>query len=218
MFSILYGRPGQGAAFAFRFGKIPDKSFRKSELPSICSEELARITGIKIPEKDVRLFWDVQPHMRCENYPDIRDYFLDNGVLACTYKPRTRIPGACWRIYMPRASHEVSSVFHRIKLFSDGFLTVRERLTRWGMVMQIAERIKELQDSYLDRPKEWSHILNVLDVRKADLRATFEFTNQMHLLNPVHDAIPIKVLEVATVFRIMFKLSLQQFELACNNP
>jgi hypothetical protein len=117
---------------------------------------------------------------------------------------------------MPRASHEVSSVFHRIKLFTDGFLTVRERLTRWGMVVQIAERIKELRDSHLDRPKEWSHILNVLDVRKTDLQTTFEFTNQMHLLNPVRDAIPIKVLEVATVFRIMFKLSFQQFELACN--
>jgi hypothetical protein len=37
-------------------------------------------------------------------------------------------------------------------------------------------------------------------------------------LNPVRDAIPIKVLEVATVFRIMFRLSLQQFESACNNP
>jgi hypothetical protein len=210
--------PGHGVAFAFRFGKIPDKSFSKSELPSICSEELARITGIKIPEKDIQLSWNVRTNMKCEDYAEVRDYFLDDGVLGCTYKPRTRIPGACWKIYSPRASHEVSSVFHRIHLFPEGYLIARERLTRWGMVMQIAERIKELQDSYLDRPKEWSHILNVLDVRKADLRATFEFTNQMHLLNPVHDAIPIKVLEVATVFRIMFKLSLQQFELACNNP
>lgn len=218
MFSILYGRPGHGVAFAFRFGKLPDRSFGKSELPRICSEELARITGILISEKDIKLFWDVKPQMRCEDYPEVRDYFLDNGLLRCAYKPRTRIPGACWRICAPRASHEISSAFCRIKLFSDGFLTAGERLTRWGMVMQIAERIKELQDSHLDRPKEWSHILNLLDVHKTDVRATFEFTNQMHLLNPVLDAIPIRVLEVSTVFRVMFRLSLQPFKLACNNP
>jgi hypothetical protein len=210
--------PGHGVAFAFRFGKIPDKPFSKSEITNIFSDELARISGIRIPEKDVQLFWDVKPHMKCEDYPEIRDYFLDNGLLRCTYKPRTRIPGACWRVYMPRASHEVSSVFRRLHLFPEGFLIVSERLARWGMVMQISGKIKELQDSYLSRPKEWSRILDILDVRKTDLRATFEFTNQMHLLNPVCDAIPIRVLEVATVFRIMFRLSLRQFELACNNP
>jgi hypothetical protein len=79
MFSTLYAVPGHGVAFAFRFGKIPDKSFSKSEIPGIFSEELARISGIRTPEKDVQLFWDVQPHMKCEDYSEVRVFFWITG-------------------------------------------------------------------------------------------------------------------------------------------
>jgi hypothetical protein len=36
----------------------------------------------------------------------------------------------------------------------------------------------------------------------------------MPQLDPIHDLIPIRVLEVMSVFRVMFRLSLHQFELA----
>jgi hypothetical protein len=42
----------------------------------------------------------------------------------------------------------------------------------------------------------------------------FDFTSRMHALNPVHDLIPMRVLEVISVFRTMFRISLRRFERA----
>jgi hypothetical protein len=44
------------------------------------------------------------------------------------------------------------------------------------------------------------------------------FAAGMHLLDPVNDLIPIRVLGVITVFRVLFRLTLKQFELAHDAP
>jgi hypothetical protein len=175
---------------------------------------MARITGIKVPEGEEDIAWSIRARQRLEDYASPREYFLDNGLMGWHYVPKAPIPGKRWRMLDSQASHEISAVIQRIQMFKEGYLTVEERLTRWGLTMYIATKIKEFQSSYLDRPGEWSRVLLVLDVREEDIRTTTEFSNEMHHLNPIYDLIPIRVLEVITVFRVMFRVSLQEFELA----
>jgi hypothetical protein len=142
------------------------------------------------------------------------EYFCDDDFLGLRYSPKTRFPGKRWKWDPLWMSHEISAACQRIRTFKEGHLTIEERLTRWTLVMHISTKIKEFQSGYLDRPGEWSRVLLVLDVREEDIRTTTEFSNEMYHLNPIHDLIPIRVLEVITVFRVMFRVSLQEFELA----
>jgi hypothetical protein len=193
---------------------LPDSQLSKDKVVHWVSAEMARITGIKVPEEEEEIEWSISPHQSLKDYAGPHEYFLDDGLMGWHYVPKIRLPGERWRIDSSQASHEISAVIQRIQMFKEGYLTVEERLTRWGLTMYIATKIKEFQSSYLDRPGEWSRVLLVLDVREEDIRTTTEFSNEMHHLNPIYDLIPIRVLEVITVFRVMFRVSLQEFELA----
>jgi hypothetical protein len=213
MMSIVYYIPGCGFG-AFRCCALPNVPFAKEEIPLILSKELGRITGINVPTDEMYISWNIRVNKPCDNYTGPREYFLDDGLLGWDYAPSTRIPGKRWRL--PQVSHEVSAAIQRIKLYKEGYITIEERLTRWGLVMYISTKIQEFQNTYSNRPEEWKHTLHVLDICEEDIKITTNFANGMHLLNPIHDLIPIRVLEVVTVFRVMFRLSLQKFEFACN--
>jgi hypothetical protein len=205
-----------GGFETFRCGKLPEAAFTKEEVPHLFAKEVARVTGINVPADETEISWDHRLHKPYDEYADSREYFMNDGFLGWDYLPKTRIPGRRWRWNPSWFSHEVSAACIRIRLFEKGFLTVEERLTRWGIVLWISTKIQEFQNGYSDRPEEWARILNVLDVREEDIRIALEFTRGMHLLNPISDLIPIRVLEVVTVFRVLFRLSLQLFEQAYN--
>jgi hypothetical protein len=215
MFGVLYHVPS-GGFNTFRYGKLPDAPFDTEDIPHIFSKEFARVMGIGVPANETRISWGVRADKPLDDYASPREYFLDNGLLGWKYLPKTRLPGERWRWDPSWQSHEVCATCKRINFYGEGFLSVEARLARWGLVMYIATKIQELQCEYSDRPEEWARILRVIDVRNEDIQITLEFTRGMHLLNPINDLIPIRVLEVVTVFRVLFRLSLQQFELAYN--
>jgi hypothetical protein len=124
--------------------------------------------------------------------------------------PYLDIPdGKRWRMPRPRVSHEISAVFQRFKMYKEGYLTVEERLTRWGLVMWTFIKIQEFMNDYSNRSDEWKRILLVLDVSEEDVMIMVEFTNRVHRLHSINYPIPIRVLEVIAVFR----LSLRHFKL-----
>jgi hypothetical protein len=213
MLSIFYYTTSHRMG-VFRCGKLPETRFCKEDVPRVVAEELGRITGIKILPGEERISWDIGDDVYIADYPEPREFFLDDGLISWTYTPRSRIPGERWRIHRSQACHEISAVLQRAKMYKEGYLTVEERLTRWGLVMWNSTKIKEFMDDYSDRPDEWRRILLVLDVCNEDVMTMAEFTSGMKHLNPVSDLIPMKVLEVITVFRVLFRLSLQQFEKA----
>jgi hypothetical protein len=213
MFGMLYHVSSEGFA-PFRYGKLPDMPFATEDIPHIFAKEFARVMGIGVSVDETEIVWDVCINQPYESHASPREYFLDNGLLGWKYRPKTRLPGESWRWGPSWQSHEVCAACKRMKFYGDGFLSVEARLARWGLVMYIATKIQEFQCEYSDRPEEWARILRVIDVRNEDIQITLEFTRGMHLLNPINDLIPIRVLEVVTVFRVLFRLSLQQFELA----
>jgi hypothetical protein len=213
IFSVLYYIPQYGFG-PFRCGKLPDTSFTKEEIPHILSEELGRMTGIKVYPEEARIVWDVRVHQRLEDYSDPREYFLADGRLGWVYEPKTRVPGECWRFHRSQTSHEISAVFQRIQMYKEGYLTVEERLVRWGLAMHISSKIQKFKHEHSKHSEKWDRLLSVLDTREEDIEAMTDFTTKMHLLDPIRDLIPIRVLEVITVFRVLFRLSLKHFELA----
>jgi hypothetical protein len=215
MFGLPY-HVFSGGFGTFRCGKLPDVSFATENIPPIIFQEFARVTGIEVPADETEISWDVCVEKLYEEYASPREYFLDNGFLGWDYLPKTRMPGERWRWDPAWQSNEVSATCKRMNFYGEGFLSVEARLTRWGIVLWISTKIQEFQNGYSDRPEEWARILNVLDVREEDIRIALEFTRGMHLLNPISDLIPIRVLEVVTVFRVLFRLSLQLFEQAYN--
>jgi hypothetical protein len=196
-------------------GKLPEESFGKDEVPIMFGKELGRITGIFIELEETRIRWNVKSNKNYDDYADPRDFFLSGGWLGgggCS--PKTRVPGQRWRMDVLSFSNDISAAFQRITMFQEGYLTVEERLTRWGLVMSNAERIQDFRRSYSNRPEEWVRVLRVIDVREEDVQAIIEFAATMPQLDPIYGLIPIRVLEVMAVFRVMFRLSLHQFELA----
>jgi hypothetical protein len=99
-------------------------------------------------------------------------------------------------------------------MFSDGYLTLEDRIVRWGIVNWFGFKIQEFQREYAKKPEEWARVLEILDVTNEDIQTVEEFITKMPSLHPARDLIPIRVLETITVFRVMFRLSLRQFELA----
>jgi hypothetical protein len=184
------------------------------EVPGLFTEEIARITGILVAPDEVEILWNSRAAKHVEDYATLRDYFLDDGMLGWKYVPKARIPGERWRISITQTSHEISAVFQRIKMFREGYLTVEDRLTRWGIVMYTASKIQTFKCDYSARPEEWQHILLILEICEKDLEVVEEFTGRMDTLDPVQDLIPIRVLEVITVFRVLFRLPTEEFELA----
>jgi hypothetical protein len=183
------------------------------EVPILFAKEIARITGILVTPEETDIRWNLRTEKHCSDYASPRDYFLDGGVLSWDYAPKSRIPGQRWRIHISQTSHEISSVFQRVELFQEGYLTVEERLRRWGIVMHVASKITQFKCNYSGRLEEWQRVLFLLEIHDQNVQLMEEFTSQMRLLNPVHDLIPIRVLEVITVFRVLFRSSLRQFEL-----
>jgi hypothetical protein len=213
IFSITYYVHPNGFG-TVQCGKLPEESFGKDEIPKMFDEELGRITGILITPEETKIRRDVGPNRHYEDYAEPRKYFLDNGWLGGGCRPKTRVPGQRWRIDVSSFSNDISAAFQRIAISQDGQLTVEDRITRWGLIMFNATRIQDFRRSYLDRPQEWERVLRVIDVREEDIQAMCEFAATMPQLDPIHDLIPIRVLEVMSVFRVMFRLSLHQFELA----
>jgi hypothetical protein len=213
MFSILYYVHPRGFG-RVKCNKLPEESFSKDEVPTMFGKELGRITGILLAPEEIAIHQDVGPNRHYEDYAEPRKYFLENGRLAGGCKPKTRVPGQRWRIDVSSFSNDISAAFQRITMFREGYLTVEERLTRWGLVMSNAERIQDFRRSYSNRPEEWVRVLRVIDVREEDVQAIIEFAATMPQLDPIYGLIPIRVLEVMAVFRVMFRLSLHQFELA----
>jgi hypothetical protein len=214
MFTVMHHVPGVGVAAAFRCGKLPDHQFSKDEIPGIFAEEMARITGIKVSHYETRILWDELADEYCKGRSGLRGFFLDGESLDWAYRPSSHIPGERWRIHISQTSHEISAVLQRIRIFRFGYLTVEDRLVRWGLVLHIGEKIREFKKGYTKRQDEWRHFLTVLDVCEEDIQVMSDFVDKMPRLNPVSDLIPIRVLEVITVFRILFRLSLRTFELA----
>jgi hypothetical protein len=214
MFRVRYLVPGFGVAAAFRCGKLPDHQFPKDEIPGIFAGEIARITGIEVHSDEARISWRALEDSPCEDSSRIREFFINGSALWWAYKPSLHIPGERWRIHISQTSHEISAVLQRIRLFRFGYLTVKDRLVRWGLVLHIGEKIREFKKGYPKRQDEWRHFLTVLDVCEEDIQVMSDFVDKMPRLNPVNDLIPIRVLEVITVFRILFRLSLRTFELA----
>jgi hypothetical protein len=99
-------------------------------------------------------------------------------------------------------------------MFSDGYLTLEDRIVRWAIVKWIGFKMQEFQQGYAKQPEGWARVLEILDVTNEDIQSVDEFIMNMPYLHPARDLIPIRVLETITVFRVMFRLSLRQFELA----
>jgi hypothetical protein len=213
MLSVSYYIVNQGVG-AFRCGKLPKESFSKDDITRMAGEEMGRITGIKFILGEEFMSWDIGDDVFIDDYPEPREFFLNNGLIGWDYMPKTRMPGERWRMHRSQVSHEVSAVFQRFKMYKEGYLIVEERLTRWGLVMWISTKIQEFANDYSDRPDEWKRILLVLDVREDDIRTMIDFTSRMKHLDPISDLIPIRVLEVITVFRVLFRLSLQNLSLS----
>jgi hypothetical protein len=199
----------------FRFGKLPDRLFSKEEIPGIISKELFHVTGIRIPADEIDISWNIHLDKECGKYDSSREYFQDDGYLGVEYVPKARRPGERWRLNPTKPAIEINAVLAYIQKLA-GYLTVEDRLTRWGIVLHVASRVQAFQREYVGRPEEWNRILGILDICEQDLQTMVEFTDSMHFLDPISDLIPLKVLEVITVFRIFFKLSLHEFELAYN--
>jgi hypothetical protein len=212
MTSYFISERGYGG---LRYGKLPDRLFSKEEVPGIVSKAFSRVTGIKISADEIDISWNINPDKKCEEYASPREYFLDNNFLGLEYDPKTRRPGERWRSNPAPLTIEINAVLIYISRIA-GPLTVEDRLARWGLVMHIASRVCAFQSEYKGRPEEWRRVLGILDVCEEDVQTMIEFTDSMHLLDPISDLIPIKVLEVITVFRVLFKLSLHEFELAYN--
>jgi hypothetical protein len=202
---------------ALRCGKIPGESFTQDEIPRMFEKELSRVTGIEVSQEDTYMSWNVDPEKSCGDYASTREFFLDDGTIGFRYAPKMRIPGERWRMHKSLTSNEISAVIKRIKLYGEGFFAAEERLVRWGLVMHISNKIQEFKREYVNRADEWARILTVLDVREEHIQTMADFTAKMHLMDPVHDPIPLRVLEVVTVFRILFRTSLHQFESAYND-
>jgi hypothetical protein len=205
--------PSEGMMALIRCGATPT-TITEEEIPDYCVKLISRVTGIKISVEEMAIEWAWLPKKHYKNYKGPGECFQAGGVLAWKYVPKMCIPGGRWRLHVTQPSHEVSAAFQRIRVNRRGFLTVRERLTRWGLVLHIGSRIREFLNSYSGRQDEWHHVLQILDVREEDIHTMLAFTSTMRLLNPVDDSIPIRVLEVMTVFRVLFRLSLKHFELA----
>jgi hypothetical protein len=216
MLSIVHLVPGRGVGTTFRCGKLPAEAFRTEDIPRILADEVARITGIRVAPDEARITWNICDDKKWDDYTNPRDYFLDGKCLGWKYKPKTRIPGERWRIHISQTSHEISAACQRMQLFEEGYITVEERLVRWGLALYIAEKIEKFRREYRGRPREWNRILKILDVCEADMQNMTEFVDRMPSLNPISDPIPIRVCEVLTVFRVLFRLSLKLFELAYN--
>jgi hypothetical protein len=178
------------------------------------SKELGCNTGIFITPEETEISWKVGANGHYEDYAEPRKYLLDNGELRGDYKPKARVPGQRWRFNVTSLFSNESDAFQCITMFREGYITVEERLTIWGLVMSNAERIQTFRRSYSNRPEEWRRVLCILNVREDGIQAIYEFAETMSRLDPVYELIPIRVLEIMTVFRVMFRLSLSQFELA----
>jgi hypothetical protein len=126
----------------------------------------------------------------CENYATPKEYFLDGGVMAWRYVPKTRRSEERWRAKSTHPSYEISAVLLRRKMLQESYLTIEERLTRWGIVMHTVPIIEKFQHEYADRSEEWTRILLVLDVCEKDIQTALDFTNGMHLLDLVDELIP----------------------------
>jgi hypothetical protein len=164
--------------------------------------------------EEAKVTWDMRLKKPYDRYPSLREYFINDGLLGWNYLPKSRMPGERWRWNPAWISHEISTVFQHIIRTGSGFLGIEERLIRWGLVMHISSKIQEFRNGYLKHSEQWDRVLLVLDIREEDIRVMEEFVSKMPSLNPIRDLIPIRVLEVITVFRVMFRLSLRKFELA----
>jgi hypothetical protein len=213
MLSILYYVHDCGL-IASRYGKLPDLPFTKDDIPYLSVEQVARATGIELSQDETAILWDVCTDKEFEEYDGPREYFLDDGLLGWEYAPRTRLPGQRWRMPINQASHEISAALQRVGMFFEGYLTVKDRLVRWGLVKWFGFKIQEFQQGYDKQPEEWARVLEILDITNEDIQTVEEFITTMPSLHPAHDLIPIRVLETIAVFRIMLRLSLRQFELA----
>jgi hypothetical protein len=216
MMSVRHYVPGFGVGAAFRCGRLPNQQFSKEEIPSLFVKEIGRITGISVAPEETRILWDDLVDEYDKKHGGLREFFLDGGKLGWVYAPRLHVPGQRWRIHLSQTSHEISAALQRIRRFECGYLIIEERLVRWGLVWHLGHRVQNFQAEYASRPAEWRRVLLVLDVHEDEILAMKEFISKMHLLNPVHDLIPIRVLEVLTVFRVLFRLSLQEFEMEYN--
>jgi hypothetical protein len=217
IYSILHFIPNNGYG-GFRCGRIPDEPLTKENVLQLFNQELEQISGIFIPLDETKTSWDVEVPTHVEDYTSIREYFLDGNILGWDYVPKRCIPGQRWRLDTSWTSHEVSSVCQKIKMFSDGYLTLEDRIVRWGIVNWFGFKIQEFQREYAKKPEEWARVLEILDVTNEDIQTVEEFITKMPSLHPARDLIPIRVLETITVFRVMFRLSLRQFELAYGSP
>jgi hypothetical protein len=213
MYSILHFIPSHGYG-TFRCGKIPDEPLTKDNVLQLFSKKLEQISGIAIPLIETETSWRVKPTKRLEDYISVREYFLDGGLLGWRFVPKRRIPGERWRLHSSWTSHEVSAVCLRVKMFSDGYISLEDRIVRWGIVNWLGLKMQEFQREYTKKPEEWARVLEILDVTSEDIQSVDEFIMNMPSLHPARDLIPIRVLETITVFRVMFRLSLRQFELA----
>jgi hypothetical protein len=140
MLSIFHPSPGNEFG-VFRFGKLPDVQFDKGSILDLFTKEISCATGIRFPKEETAVLWNMYNGRELDEYEGCREYFLDGGILGWDYVPQRRIPGERWRFPMSYASHEISAVLLRIKMFREGFLTIEERLTRWGLVRWIGIKI-----------------------------------------------------------------------------
>jgi hypothetical protein len=217
IYNILHFIPKHGYG-GFRCGRIPEEPLTKDNVLQLFNQELEQISGIAIPLDETKTLWDVEAPTRVEDYTSVREYFLDGNILGWKYAPKKRIPGQRWRLRSSWTSHEMSSVCQKIKMFSDGCLTLEDRIVRWAIVKWIGFNMQEFQQGYAKKPEEWARLLEILDVTNEDIQTVEEFITKMPSLHPARDLIPIRVLETITVFRVMFRLSLRQFELAYGSP
>jgi hypothetical protein len=68
--------------------------------------------------------------------------------------PPTHIPGGTLEIPDGHPSHEISAVVvYRIKMFPEGYLTIEERLTRWGLLRWVGTKIRQFHTTMPTAPR-----------------------------------------------------------------